>query len=160
MPGRPTVDCRATVSGNVLGNVGCRFPCPQVFDKVFRVIALVAGHGDPPFSGNVGNHFDCGFPLRSTSSMGDGTINDEAVSILHQGMAQVAHLGLFACAFLVESGIRVCRGLMGFVLSVFPTEVMFLVPTNGVLRSVLRLEAFGGSPCFDKSTVNTEVLVG
>lgn len=75
-------------------------------------------------------------------------------------MSRLAHLGLFPAAFLVEPEIGFCLGFMGFVFAALSMKVIFLVPANGVLRTVIGLQAFDGGPCFDQGSVNTEVLIG
>jgi len=129
MPGCTAIYGRTTFSGDVLGYMGCRFEASQVLDKVFRVVALVAADGNPLITGDLSHHLGCGFPLCRAGGMGDGTIYDKAVSVLHQGMTQVTHPGFLAGAFLVEPGIGVGSGAMGIVLERFTMKVPLLVPS-------------------------------
>ena len=116
---------------------------PELFDKAFGVVALVCTDGDTP-SGTrqLSDHGLGCFTLSSTCCRGDAGLDDQAVSVLHQGVSLVAKLGLFGVAFAIQTGIRISAGGMGVVFELLALEVNRLVlAATGRWWTVFGLEA-------------------
>ena len=92
--------------------------------------------------------------------MGDHAVDDQTVTVLHESVAKVAHLGLLPLALLIEPGIGVREGLMGRVFELLVVKIALLVaPDRRFGTAVLGLKALDRRPGFDQRAVHAEVLV-
>jgi len=97
---------------------------PELFDKAFGVVSFVCTDGDTPGSTRqLSDHGLGGFTLSGTGCRGDAGLDDQTVSILHQGVSLVAELGLFGVALAVQSGVWISAGRMSVVFELFAFEI-------------------------------------
>src|ERR1035438_9364159 len=82
--------------------------------KILRFLSLVRAHRDAPLAALLLalKHLQRGLALAVSVGLGDRRRSDQAVAVLHQSMAQIGQLRLFAIPLLVQSRIRVSSRFM------------------------------------------------
>src|SRR6202521_4376790 len=136
----------------------------QLIDEVFRVVGLVGTERDR--ARPVGARFDHGerrYPLGMAVSRRQTSINQKAMVVLHQAMADEAELGFLAWSLAVEPCIGIRRRDMRLVRPLLSMEIGFgIAPATGrrLVRSVPWLKALQRSPRFDQRPVDREVVGG
>lgn len=63
------------------------------------------------------------FTLFSTGCRGDAGFDDQAVSVLHQGLSLIAKPSLISVASPIQTGIRISAGSMGVIFELLALEV-------------------------------------
>ena len=136
----------------------------QLIDEVFRVVGLVGAERDR--ARPVGARFDHGerrYPLGVAVSRRQTRINQKAMAVLHQAMADEAKLGFLARSLAVEPCIGIRRRDMRLVRPLLAMEVGFgIAAATGrrVIRAIPWLKTHQRSPRFDQRPVDREVLGG
>src|SRR6266568_3341762 len=134
MIGCPTINGRLPV-GVVLGNMRRDLEIAKFLDEFGGVVAFVAAQGNTPGRpGQFFYHCLCRFALAGTGCCGYLGLDDQAATILHQGVSLVAELRFLGLAFAVEAGIRMVTDAWVSFLSFLPLKstVSFLPPpTDG-----------------------------
>src|SRR6185369_7898932 len=148
--------------GVVFGHMRRDVEAAKFLNEVFSVVALVTTQGYS--SGRAWQllyHGFCRFTLTSARCCCDLGFDDQAATVLHQGMALIAELGFLVLTLTVEPGIRIGNGCMGVVFDLLALEVNgFVSATACRRRTILGFEALDRSPCLDQGAVNGEVLTG
>lgn len=155
-----TIDGRAALALRVLGHMGRDLQPAQIADELLGIVALVGTQRDALFACHIGDHLRGGFALSRAVGLGDHRLDDQAVAILHQGMAEIAHACLFAFALFVESRFGIGDRGVCFVGELFTVKVTRLIATHGPGGIIiLGPEALDGGPGFDERAVNAEMLI-
>jgi hypothetical protein len=124
----------------------------QLHHKIGAVIALVGGQRDRLRP--IGMRFDqrqCRQPLGVARSARGHRTDDQAVAVLHQGVAQETQPRLLARFFATETGIGVGGRDMGVVASAFTMEVTRAIATGSwrLVRAVFGAETLRARPGFN-----------
>jgi len=145
---------------------GAGFP-----DEAPRVVTPVGPHGHaaplpPPFPQEQEEpRLLFGLP----GSLGKGTVDDEAVPVLHEDVSGIAELGSFTCTLAGQTGVGIGPRAVGVVAPALAMEVDFGVSaaTRGGAISAVCVpffvswsEALQGGSGFDQGAVTAEVLPG
>ena len=136
----------------------------QFIDEVFCVIGLVGTERDR--ARPVGARFDHGerrYPLGMAVSRRQTSINQKAMAVLPQAMADEAELGFLARSLAVEPCIGIGRRDMRLVRPLLAMKVGFRIAAatgRRLVRSAPWLKALQRSPRFDQRPVDREVLAG
>jgi hypothetical protein len=98
MTNRSPIDGRSSSSLGIGRHVRSNPSAAQKIDKVVGLIAFIGSQSFHPesLSSLTLEHPLGGFPLRAPRGLADFKINQQSVSILHQGMRPVTQLSLFA----------------------------------------------------------------
>jgi YaiO family outer membrane protein len=162
MAGRAPVNGTLSV-GVVLGDVRRNIQVAQPSDEFFGVIAFVRSKRQSLVQwADLRNERQSGLAFGRAGSEGHCGTQDQAVAVLHQGMAEKRHL--IAVPFGVDAGIRVGCGLVGGVGALLPLEIDAGVLGSGAFRGLSVLGIFGpealeAGPGFEQGAVNAEVLL-
>ena len=91
----------------------------------------------------------------------DRRVDDQAMAILGQQMAEIRQLGFAPRAFLIEARIGIGRRLMGVVAPRLPMEIhgRILRVVGRRPRRVLRFETLVARPRLEQRAIDGEVLV-
>ena len=132
----------------ILSHVRRGLQGPKGTGEVLRVVSLVCANGDGMTPRNAVNHIFASLSLRRPFRQRQPPVDGKPVLILHQHVAHVAQLRLFALSLSEEPSIRVRRRGMRVVAPLLPLEVNRGIAANTrswALRIIL-LVLFYGSP--------------
>src|SRR5829696_4319833 len=91
----------------VLSHVRCHLAGAQLSDKVFRVVTLIPGQGDPFLLRPLFQHQQRRFSFGSAARPSQQRIHHQTVAVLHQHVALKGKFRLAALGLLKQSEIRV-----------------------------------------------------
>src|SRR5258705_8024182 len=95
VPRGATIDSRLTI-GVVLGHVRCHLKLAQVFHEIMRVIVLITAQRYSTVAAHLCGEVQSRVALGGAGGRRHGSRNRQAITILHQQMAEVAQLFFFA----------------------------------------------------------------
>src|SRR2546425_3714841 len=161
MARRASIDGRLAV-GVVLGHVWRHLQVAQLLHEVMSVVFLVAAQRDSSSAADLFGKGRARLALGRARRRRDTSGDRQAVAILHQQVAGVAQLCLFAFAFATQHCFRIGSRLMRFVRAFLAVKVHCRI--TRIIRGrfvllILRLETFQTGRCFQQGAVNCEVLV-
>src|SRR6202158_1579015 len=139
-----------------------RLPSTLFRDELRQSNQIVGGGSE----GEGRARFDHGerrYPLGMAVSRRQTSINQKAMAVLHQAMADEAELGFLAWSLAVQPCIGIRRRDMRLVRPLLSMEIGFgIAPATGrrLVRSVPWLKALQRSPRFDQRPVDREVVGG
>src|SRR5258706_7197473 len=160
----PLVD-RASASLVVLGHMRRYLTGAQICDKVFRVVTLVTGQGDPFLWRPLSQYQQRRFSFRRATGTSQQRIHHQAVAILHQHVALISQFRFAALGLLKESEIGVSTRFVRLIRTFLPMEVyrriarVIRLVVVAALRLILRLKTFQAGPPFDHRAVHREMFV-
>ena len=144
--------------------MGRGFTLSKTMDKRCGIIALIRPHGDAARSRQALDHLQSGFSFCGAVGLREAAVDHKTASVLHQDMAHIAKLGLFAFGFFEQPGFRIRSGPMRIVLSNLSFEVNFRIPTTTTSRvsivAALRMKALQRGPSLDKRPIDGKMLIG
>ena len=121
---RPGIDRAATVAELVRHDMRRDAHLAHGGHSSARVVRLVGGHRDPPRSERqLAEHDDRGVAFGRPTRGGDRRVDDEAVAILGQQVAEIPRLGLAPARFLVQPGIRIGGRLVRVIPPRLPVKI-------------------------------------
>src|SRR5499433_717647 len=138
----------------------------QKTHKVLRVITLIGSQAFHPnsFSSLTLKQSLCGFSLCAARGLTDFEIDQQPVSILHQGMGPITQLGLFARPLTHQTTVGIGSGLMSLVaafltMKIHPTVARIswsFIPRPIFSFSSKTLKA---GPGLDQSPIDCKMIV-
>src|SRR6266487_2540829 len=161
MARRASIDGRPAVSV-VLGHVRRHLQVAQLCHEIMSVVVLVAAQRDSTAATDLCRKGRARLALGRARRRRDTSGDRQAVAILHQQVAGVAQLCLFAFAFATQHCFRIGSRLMRFVRAFLAVKVHCRI--TRIIRGrfvllILRLETFQTGRCFQQGAVNGEVLI-
>ena len=155
MPGGSAIHVRAA-SLLVLRYMRGHVERPGGGDEVLGVVSLVGTDGDTPQAAFLlrFQQQQSGFALGIAIGLGGHRGGDQAVTVLHQRMAEIGQMRLLAVALLVEPGVRIGGRSMGLVRALLTVEVRAVA-----IGAVLLTEALLRCPGLDQRPIDGEVLI-
>ncbi len=161
MPGGSFVDGQAL---GLLRHIRCCLKTAQPVHKDRHVIPLISADGDAADPGKVFDHLQSRLPFGGSADEGKSIVHRQAAAVLHQGMAHVAELGLFALALFVEPAVGVGSRLMRVIFALLPFEIDLGIATTAFWRPLIVLvfgaKALHRGPSFDQSAIDREMFFG
>ena len=148
----------------VLGDMGCHLSDPQRIHERRSVIVLISTQRDPSCEGPCVDQGQRRLPFCGPRRRGDRGVDDQAVPVLYQDMAQEAQLRLLARGLLVQPSLGIRRRGMRGIRPPLASKVH-----AGIARVIRRrhgrgvgflLEALLPRPGCDQRAIDREVLVG
>ena len=134
----------------------------QFLDESGRVVDLVGAQRRSGFVDTAPSHDERRVAFGHAARQCVGGVDHEAVTILHQRMAQIGQSGLVAVAFFVQPRIRIGRRLMRLVAVFLAFEVNCgIAPAVARRRSaaILPGKALNRCPRLDHGAVDGKILV-
>jgi hypothetical protein len=119
------VDRRSTPSSGVGSHVGDDLSAAQKTDKVAGVVPLIGPqtfYFDSLASLTL-DHVLGRFPLRAPRGLTHQKIDQQPISVLHQGMRPVTKLSLFTRPFAHQKTVRIGARLMGVVAALLTVKI-------------------------------------
>src|SRR6266850_2552449 len=156
-----TIDRRFAI-GVVLGHVRRYLQFAQVFHQRARVIVLVAPQRYSAVAANLCREVQCGVALGGAVRWRHASRDRQAITILHQQMAEVAQLRFFAFALAAQHRIRISSRLMGFVRALLAMKVhrrITRIIRRRLVCLVLQLKTLQTRGRFQQRAVNREVFI-
>src|SRR5712692_6490360 len=130
----------------------------KLSDQFLRVVVLVPSQRHAFSAGEGLRHEHRSISFRSAIGLGQKSLHQKPVAVLHQYMSQVAQLGFAAFGLLEQPGIRIRRGSMGLVLPLFPVKIDLSSRARWVALAVLPPETLLTRPSLDQSPVHREMF--
>src|SRR5215813_8933046 len=138
----------------------------QKTHKVLRVITLIGSQAFHPnsFSSLTLKQSLCGFSLGAARGLTDFEIDQQPVSILHQGMGPITQLGLFARPLTHQTTVGIGSGLMSLVaafltMKIHPTVAR--ISWSFIPRPIFsfRSKTLKAGPGLDQSPIDCKMIV-
>src|SRR5580700_4913422 len=137
------------------GNV---HPAESSYESL-RVVVFVSSQGEPLSAGDgLGHEHRC-ISLRSSISLGQKSLHQKPVTILHQYMSQVAELGFAPFGFLEQSSVGIRGRFMGLVRPFLLVKVDLSSWSGWLPLSVLPPKALLTGPSLDQGSVHGEMFI-
>ena len=135
----------------------------QFLNQFFAVVTFVGAQRDSLPAWNLLYHRQRRLRFSASGSSGYAAVDRQPVAILHQHMAGVTELGLFAFPLARHEGLRIGSGLVGIVAAPFAMKVharIARIVGRGLgVRVVFALKALLPCPRLDQGAVDREVLI-
>src|SRR5215510_13467421 len=138
----------------------------QKTHKVLRVITLIGSQAFHPnsFSSLTLKQSLCGFSLGAARGLTDFEIDQQPVSVLHQGMGPITQLGLFARPLTHQTTVGIGSGLMSLVaafltMKIHPTVAR--ISWSFIPRPIFsfRSKTLKAGPGLDQSPIDCKMIV-
>src|SRR5262245_2847397 len=160
------IDGRATPALGVGRHMRENLSPAQKTHKVLRVITLIGSQTFHPdsFSSLTLHQPLGGFSLSATRGLTDFEVDQQPVSVLHQGLGSITQLGLFARPLTHQTTVGIGSGLMGLVAAFLTTKIhpaVARISLSFIPRSIVsfRPKTLKASPSLDQSPVDCKMIV-
>src|SRR5437867_8137747 len=166
MTSRSCIDGRAAFALGVGRYMRENLSPAQKIDKVVGVVTFIASQRfyPQPFSSLALKHALGRFPLTAPGGLADQKIDQQAISVLHQGMRPVTKLRLFSRPLTHQTTVGIGRRLMGFVASFLAVKIHPAVSRISPIlgsRPIFSLgsKAPAACPGLDQSPIHRKMIV-
>src|SRR5262245_4521281 len=138
----------------------------QKSHKVLRVITLIPAQTFHPdfFSSLTLEHSLGGFSLGAARGLTDFEVEQQPVSVLHQGMSSITQLGLFAWPLTHQTTVGIGSRLMGLVAALLTMKIypaVARISLSFIPRSIgsFRPKTLKAGPSLDQSPIDCKMIV-
>src|SRR5262245_35711400 len=138
----------------------------QKSHKVLRVITLIPAQTFHPdfFSSLTLEHSLGGFSLGAARGLTDFEVDQQPVSVLHQGMSPITQLGLFARPLTHQTTVGIGSRLMGLVAALLTMKIhpaIARISRSLISRSIVsfRPKTLKASPSLDQSPIDCKMII-
>lgn len=117
------IDGGTTRAAGVLSDVRRHGNAAHLGDKTPGVVVLVGTKGFLVGTGDVSRHRLGGIPFSSARGLGDATVHDQGMAVVHEHVPPVARLGGVGVGLAGQQGVWIDAGAMGLVAELDAAEI-------------------------------------